>query len=606
MKKKQIAPLLRYFSKASLLLFVSLFLSAWVSAQKTQLVLFKDKNGTPFSLQNPQAFLSQRAIERRIRQQISLDERDLPVNPDYLRQIAALGGRVEYSTKWQNGALVSAQEEVFAEIENLPFVLKVQLIAKNEALNPFQDQLQPTESGSLLKDYQRRTALAAQNETELTLPSLFQAPTLLTAPWRAEVKRSLQDSVTFGAANDQNKMVGIDKMHAAGYRGEGIWIAVFDGGFRQWVNMRVFAGMDVGETYDFVLRKVPVDDSSDHGSRVLSVLASNLEGQLVGSAPKAKYFLYKTEDVRSEMPIEEALWLIAAERADSIGVDIIQSSLGYYDFDDPAFNYKHEDLDGRTALISRAADWAAERGILVVTSAGNEGNLAWRKITFPADARNVLAVGAVNVLNDLAGFSSRGYSADGRVKPDLVAMGSGTATWGVRDTLSLGSGTSFAAPIVSGLAAGFWQANPTLKASEVREYLKQSGHQYHTPDENFGYGIPNFQRAQNRVVNGSPDFFGTKVQMIETSFPNPLQTDSQLQIRFSPDFIATQTALSPTIAIEIYSVLGQILDKQVVSAETIAQNPNYALSIPAHLPSQILYIRFQSATHNQVLKVVKP
>ncbi|WP_051203641.1 S8 family serine peptidase [Hugenholtzia roseola] len=596
MKKKQIAPPLSYFSKVSLLLSVSLFLSAWVSAQKTQLVLFKDKNGTPFNLQNPRAFLSQKAIDRRIKQQISLDERDLPVNPDYLRQIAATGAEILYPTKWQNGALVFATEEVFAQIQNLPFVLKIEQIAH-----------QQRKRASFLEDYekhQNRTGLASEG-LDLSLPDLFQNPTLLSTSWQ-KVSRTLQDSATFGAANDQNKMVGIDKMHAAGYRGEGIWIAVFDGGFRQWVNMRVFAGMDIGETYDFVLRKPQVDDSSDHGSRVLSVLASNLEGQLVGGAPKAKYFLYKTEDVRGEMPIEEAYWLIAAERADSVGVDIIQSSLGYYDFDDPAFNYKHEDLDGRTALISRAADWAAERGILVVTSAGNEGNLAWRKITFPADARNVLAVGAVNVLNDLASFSSRGNAADGRIKPDLVTMGSGTATWGVRDMLSLGNGTSFAAPVLSGLAAGFWQANPTLKASEVREYLKQSGHQYRTPDENFGYGIPHFQRAQNRVVNGSPDFFATKTKMIETSFPNPLEKDNQLQVRFAPDFVATYSLLSPTVEIEICNILGQILDKQVISMENIAQNPNFVLQIPVHLTSQILYIRFQSAAYSQVLKVVKP
>jgi serine protease AprX len=525
--------------------------------QKTQLVLFKDKQGTPFSLQRPEEFLSQRAIERRERQGISLKTTDLPVSPAYLQQIADLGGQVRYTTKWYNGALVHATEEVFAQIQTLPFVERVELIAK--------------------QDMGQNPVSATAEVLDLNQPLSMLA---LTDDWEQE----------YGAATDQIVMLDLHRMHQEGYRGEGMWIGVFDGGFRQWTNLSVFAGMDIGETYDFVQDKVRVDDSSDHGTRVLSILTSNRRGELVGSAPAAKYFLYKTEDTRLELPIEEAYWLVAAERADSIGIDIIQSSLGYYDFDNSAFDYTHEDLDGKTALVTRAAEWASEVGMVVVTSAGNAGSSAWQKITFPADAPSALSIGAINSLGFIAGFSSFGYTADGRVKPDLVALGSGTATWGVRNELSIGSGTSFSAPLVSGLVAGFWQANPTLTARQVVDFLRRSGHQYRSPDERFGYGIPSFIRAHYWLVNSNEE---QPVKDKTRIFPNPIQNQT-LHIALDEQWLGKE------LTIQVCNALGQVVYQQTLEPQTSLQT----LELPALAP-QLLYMHLASSERKLCFKLLK-
>ena len=241
-------------------------------------------------------------------------------------------------------------------------------------------------------------------------------------------------------------------------------VAVLDAGFQNVDKLSLFSELDIAGTYDFVYHEESVFEDNSHGRNVLAALAGYSPGNLIGGAYKATFYLFKTEDTRSESPLEEAYWVIGVERADSLGVDVIQTSLGYNTFDKSEYDYEHSDLDGKTALISQGANWAAETGMLVVTSAGNEGNNSWQKITTPADSEKVLTVGAVDRNENYASFSSLGYNANGTVKPDLMAMGQSAVVWSNSDTPTTGNGTSYSAPILCGLATLFVQ--PLIYAYE--------------------------------------------------------------------------------------------------------------------------------------------
>ena len=318
-------------------------------------------------------------------------------------------------------------------------------------------------------------------------------------------------------------------MHAAGFRGEGMHIAVLDAGF-PGVNVipafqPLFQQNRLLSTFDVVRGGTSVYDIDSHGTWVLSTMAAYQPNAFIGTAPNASYHLIRTEDNRgTESPVEEAYWLIGAEYADSVGVDIINSSLGYRDFDNPDFSYSYSQMDGNTALSTRAADLASAVGILVVNSAGNSGNnAAWPYVSAPADGDSVLSVGAVDSLGVRIGFSSVGPTADGQIKPNLATQGSQTAIIDPSGFIGRGSGTSFASPVLAGMAAGFWQANPTLTAQQVRQYLELSGSQASAPDNLLGYGIPDFRRAYNLANPNSP--LGLPVgegRSVLELYPNPV------------------------------------------------------------------------------------
>jgi subtilisin family serine protease len=288
-------------------------------------------------------------------------------------------------------------------------------------------------------------------------------------------------------------------MHEQGFHGEGILIGVLDGGFLNGDKVSFLKPLfDEGRilaTYDFVKKETSVYEDDYHGLSCLSAIAATADKQLYGTAYKASFLLLRTEDVDTEKQIEEANWLLGAEYADSAGVDVISSSLGYTQFDDATTSYTYQNMDGKTALSSRAAQIATETGMVVVVAAGNDGSDAWRYLSAPSDAASVLAIGAVTQTGQRALFSSFGPSADGRVKPDLAARGQGTLVGSPDGQVMLGNGTSFATPLVAGLAAGFWQAHPRLTAAQVTEALRRSGSQFGSPDNQIGYGIPNFERA---------------------------------------------------------------------------------------------------------------
>lgn len=449
--------------------------AAPVAAQGTvrrHLVYFRDKVGTPYSIAQPQAFLSARSLARRTRQRIAVLPRDLPVSPAYVAQVRAVTGspKVFYTSRWFNAALVSCDSVTLARITALTVV---------------------------------RAA------TTLNRSSRPPMPTAAPVQVPEAAARSIQATrAQYGSAYRQNLQIGALAMHDAGFRGEGMQIAVFDAGF-PGVNQisalqPLFQEQRVAGTRNFVDGGASVYTRHSHGTNCLSAIGGNQAGFYIGSAPKATFYLCITEDIYSEHPVEEANWLAAAEYADSAGVDVISSSLGYTTFDAPSVSYTYADMNGRTAISSRAATMAARVGMLVVSAAGNEGDKPWRYVSAPADADSIMSVGAVDSLGNHAYFSSYGPSADGRIKPTLAAMGLAASVLAPNGSAFRGSGTSYACPILAGMVAGFWQANPTLTAQQVILALRATASQAAAPDNILGYGIPNFVTAYNVLHPNSP------------------------------------------------------------------------------------------------------
>ncbi|MET4073165.1 S8 family serine peptidase [Hymenobacter sp. UYCo722] len=490
----------RYFLSGLLLLALGATATP-AAAQGTvrrHLVYFRDKAGTPFSVAQPQAFLSARAIARRTRQGIAVLPRDLPVTPAYVAQIRAVSGgpQVVYTSRWFNAALVSCDSATLARIAALPSVRRATTL--------------------------NRTARPVQPDAPVKAPAESAA-------------RTLAGRAYYGLAYAQNQQIGVPLMHDAGYRGEGMQIAVFDAGFpgvNQMSAMQpLFREQRLASTRNFVDGGTNVYQRGSHGTNTLSTMAANEPGYFVGSAPKATYHLCITEDEPSEHPVEEANWLAAAEYADSTGVDVISSSLGYTDFDAPSPAYTYADMNGRTAISSRAATIAARVGMLVVNAAGNEGNKPWHYISAPADADSILTVGAVDSLGNHAAFSSYGPTADGRIKPTLSAMGQAAAVLNASGVAYRGNGTSFACPVLAGMAAAFWQANPTLTAQQVIAVLRSTASKATAPDNTLGYGLPNFGRAYNSLHPNSPLDTAAAIPAESLAlYPNPRGTGALMLV----------------------------------------------------------------------------
>ncbi len=430
-------------------------------SQNQYLILFKDKANTTFSTSRPKEFLSERSVKRRTNQNIPVVERDLPVNQTYLNEIVKIGAKVLYKTKWLNGALIQTDAATLTKILNLAFVRGIE--GKGDIRNARQ---------------------STDNQT-----------------FTPENKFKVDGDTDNGLSQNQLSMIGADKMHQRGFRGEAMLIGVLDSGFQNANKLsfftNLFADNRVIGTWDFVNNEANVYNDDSHGTNVLSCMAAFEEGKIVGTAYKASYFLLTTEDVATETRREEANWLFGAEMADSVGVDIINSSLGYNIFDQAASaqNYKYSDMNGDRALATRAADWAAQAGILVVVSAGNDGTRPFKYVGTPADADSIIAVGAVNNSLNIASFSSFGPSFDGRIKPELSALGVSTTIGSPSNAVTVGNGTSYSSPLMAGFAAAFWQAFPKLTNMQVRQYLIRSASQFENPDDRIGYGIPNFDKA---------------------------------------------------------------------------------------------------------------
>ena len=486
------------FCNNLLLAFFAFLFTITVRAEEGRFVVFfTDKENNLFSLDRPEEFLSPAALQRREKQGLTPDESDLPVSPDYLDQIEQKGIRVFFSSKWFNAALVETDSQKLSSILDLPFVRHVEFVAPGAVLKASQK----TDS----RKEEAREGGFQEAETDL-----------------------------------QNKMIGIDRMHTEGFTGQGMLIGVFDSGFgtvdQSSYFRHLFAGGRITGSRDFIRNSNNVYQYDTHGTKVLSVLAALRDGEYIGAAYDASYLLCVTEDVRSEFRVEEYNWLFAAEYADSIGVDIINSSVGYYDFDDERMNYDYDDMDGNTTVITKAAAMASSKGIVIVCSNGNEGNRPWSYISAPADAEMILSVGAVGPDLARAGFSSFGPTSDGRIKPDVVALGSWTRLASGENTM-VGNGTSFASPLVAGLAAGLWQAFPELSSDDLIRYIRETSSNASSPDTLTGYGVPHFISAFNRIVY-EPE---VEIERTFIVFPNPVD-DRRIIYIYNDTFFGNQAA----------------------------------------------------------------
>ncbi len=454
-------------------------------------VYFKDKAGNGYTVDRPWEFLSERSVQRRGWQGLGVDQYDLPVNSDYVEQIRALGAEVRHVSKWLNGiAMVNADSMMFEQVLEKSFTDTV-------AWEPDSDE----------KFYPPK-------------PSGQRFGPLLDIP----------PDYLYGVAAEQVRQLRTQVLHDLGYTGNGVWIAVLDGGFRNVDSLPSFEPL-IGEgrllgTRNYVNDLDVFRESSTHGMYVLSTMAGEWDGNMVGTAPHSSYYLCMTENPVQETRIEEIAWVEAAEFIDSLGFDLINTSLGYSDFDGDRFDYTYDDMDGQTTYISRAAALTASRGIVASNSAGNSGNDDWFYITAPADAPDILAVGAVDSTGIVSGFSSRGPSFDDRVKPEVVAMGVASGLQSISGGLARGSGTSFASPILAGSVASLWQAYPELSASELIQVVYESGDRSDAPDAAYGYGLPNFARAYWSVTRAPSFLQPGRLEL----YPNPARDRVMLKI----------------------------------------------------------------------------
>ncbi|MBY5949984.1 S8 family serine peptidase [Algoriphagus marincola] len=479
-----------------------------VEAQDRYAVFYKYKPQDGLNLDQPQDFLTDRALLRRAKEDVAVDSTDLPVTQRYVDEVYQLSHYILYQSKWLNASLIVTDMEGAKSISELPFVEKVELVGKGYIPNP--------------------NARIGRR--------LFVSTTAKVCPPGGKAERTLAAQEL--PSDFQNSLLGIDFMHEEGFKGKGIRIAVFDAGFPGTDNAsplsHLLSNNQLVAQKDFVRPwNQNVFTDNQHGTNVLSLIAAVETESFIAGAPEAEYFLAMTEEVATEYRIEEYNWLRAAEYADSIGVDIINSSLGYYDFDDPEMNYSSGQLDGKTAVITQAANIASSKGILVVNSVGNYGPNE-PSIVAPADSPNVLAIGSVNQSLEVSNFSSRGPTGDGRIKPDLAAFGNGVALLRSNGNVGFANGTSFSAPQITALAAGLWQAKPEWTRAELIENLLRSASQYENPDNLLGYGIPNFREAlygEILSVEENGEVIPWKV------FPNPME-GNKLTIYFGSSLSA--------------------------------------------------------------------
>jgi serine protease AprX len=538
-----------------IVLTVSFWASSGLSAQNYYWIGFTNKANSPWSLQKPEAFLSQRAIERRERQSIVVDSLDLPVNPSYIEEVMQLGGTLVHSSKWMNGITVKAASDEFeADAIKLPFVREVQLTKRSYATKSLNNKFKEPEASGRLYDI---------------------------------------DTNLYGASAAQVSQLNAQFFHKQGYKGQGIHIAVLDAGFYKTDEYLAFdslwAGGQILGTRDFVGGS-NVFQEHYHGMSVLSIMGGNIPGQLIGTAPKASYWLIRSEDVFSEFLIEEDNWVAAAEFADSVGADIINSSLGYFLFDDPGMNHTYDEMDGNTTRVTRAANIAATRGMLVFSSAGNEGRNSdtWRYIIAPSDGLHVIGVGAVNGEGHPAPFTSHGPAYGGDVKPNVAAVGWNTIIQRQNGTVGPGNGTSFSSPVMAGAAACLWQANPQAASMDIKDAIEQSAHLYLHPDTLLGYGIPDLRLADKIIKSRLPDKWeNNSVWLV---YPNP-----------ASDFIVLQKNSNISfekIILSVYTTDGKLVwqEKRNDAAQIVVQNLQL-------LPQGLLLLQIISGDVAETVKI---
>ncbi len=462
--------------KKCLLLFVlSAIIFGESQAQFTRyLVRFKNKGGTTGTFANPQAYLSQRAIDRRTRYGIAIDSTDLPVSDTYLNQVKAVANvTVLNVSKWQNAVSIQTSDPAaITTISGFAFVQNVNGVAGR------QDGPEPPGKNKFELE-ERQIEFPIQQKTEGVTADFFNYGT--------------------GSFNEIHLHNG-EFLHNIGLRGQGMVISMLDGGFFNYTTLdamdSIITNGQVLSTWDFVARHASVVEDNSHGMQCLSTIAANIPGQFIGKAPKASFHLFRTEDVATEYPIEEHNWVCGAERADSAGSDVISSSLGYADqMTNPSLDHTYAEMNGNTTMCAIGADLAAKKGLLVFNANGNEGQAAWHWLITPADGDSVVAVGAVTATGVVGGFSSFGPSSDGQIKPDISSVGVNAMIQGTGNTIVTGNGTSFACPNMAGLGTCLWQGFPEYNNMKILKAMQLAGTKASNPDDRVGYGIPNMKTA---------------------------------------------------------------------------------------------------------------
>lgn len=518
-------------------------------SQEDAWVYFNDKPNAQTFLENPLSMLTQRALDRRANQGIALDISDVPVEQTYVDNIAnAPGIIIKAKSKWLNCLHVRGSSSDIQALTAFPFVNHIRFA--NNALN---------------------------------------AKTIYNNSYGL-VNKQLETATNFAYGNSANQiqMLNAQTLHEANYTGNGKIIAVLDSGFIG-VNTiapfnRFFAnGLFLGG-YNYVAGNTDVFTAHNHGTMTLSCMVGYVEGQLIGTAPDAQYYLFVTEDVSGENPVEESYWVQAAEEADRLGADVISTSLGYFEYDNPSCSHTYSEMTGNVAFASQGANLAFNKGIIVVASAGNSGTGAEPHVGVPAEASNVLAVGAVKADRSYAAFSSIGPSFDGRIKPDVMAQGENAVLSTTTGVITTASGTSFSCPIMAGAITCFWQAIPWASNAQVLDFVKQASDRYTLPDAQYGFGIPNFQLAL--------DIASLSVQQNDNNrfvvYPNPVNS----QVVFSSPLTITEAT------IELYNALGQkVFSKPMATA-------NEVMTIDQLTPGIYSY-KIQSGTFVQTGKIIK-
>ena len=505
-------------------LYLFLFLIFTISgfSQQDAWVYFNAKPNAQFYFNSPLAMLSQRALDRRANQNIALDFKDIPVEASFVSQVEATAGiSVMAKSKWLNAIHVRGSQVAINGLAVLSYVDKIDFADKT--LN---------QAGRIAKPFR----LKQSNKSKKT-----------------------KVEYAYGSSSNQVVMLNGQALHQQNYTGSGKIIAIMDAGFPGVNTTQPFQRLrDNGKIlggYNFVLRNSDFYSGDSHGTSVLSTMGGYKENSLVGTAPDASYYLFITEDDNSENPIEESLWVEAAEKADSLGVDIINTSLGYFDFDNPAYNHTYNDMNGKTTFMSRGAEIAFSRGMIVVTSAGNSGDTSDPHVGVPADAVSVIAVGAVTSSKNRASFSSIGPSFDGRTKPEVMAQGQATVVSDAFGNIVTANGTSFSGPIMAGMVACLWQAFPQKTNQQIKDIILRSSDKFLAPNNQYGYGIPDFGLAVSSTLTAE-SFLNDEFIV----YPNPFS-----------DFVTV--SLPPTFqsgTIFVYTLNGQkILEEKVTPQSNI-------------------------------------
>jgi serine protease AprX len=559
------------------LFIIILFLFQRAVAQEYKyLVNFRDKNNNGYSLSNPSAYLSDKSIQRRLKQNIRIDSADLPLTAAYIDSLSALPTlQILNRSRWFNQVLISVPDTiVLKKVLQFSFVISAEPV-NNRKLKKSKDSV----------SINRLTGIFSKSVSENSLSA-----------------SSIKSSADYGASWQQLHIHHGEYLHNQGFQGEGMTIAILDNGFSNYLLNPAFDSIRRNHrilgTYDFVNRKISVNEEAVHGANCFSIIASNLPGTLIGTAPAAGYWLFKTEDDRSETPVEEQNWVAAAEFADSAGADLISTSLGYSYFDDSAYDLSYPERNGHYSLVTRAANLAVARGMIVTAAAGNSGtDIAERKyVSCPADGDSVFAVGSVDPDGQIAPSSSWGPNGAGQVKPDGVSLGAGAYFVAADGNAYAGFGTSYATPNLAGLITCLWQAFPEFAVPDILGAVRQSGNLYANPNERYGYGIPDFEKA----------FQILSLKRISVS--NPLTENNWIHVFPVPFHHIIKIFLLPSVtgtaSLRLLDVSGKLVETQTIPI-VAGQVQLVEFSIHGGLATGIYFIRYMDPRQSKTIQVLK-